>query len=74
MNEIEFIQHPELIEIVKGYEQLNKEKCPPDIFSIQTLIINKIGRIFGDENFGKIPKPKESKPEKNRVFKKIKYV
>lgn len=26
MNEIEFIQHPELKKVLKGYEKLNKEK------------------------------------------------
>jgi len=49
--------------------QLRQERKPHDLFAVQTQIIDKVGEILGDEQYGKVPPSNAEKMAAHRVFK-----
>lgn len=47
--------------------QIGQGRIPHDLFEVQTLVIEKMARIFNDEHYGQVP-PAGPRPEAHRVF------
>jgi Zn-dependent protease with chaperone function len=49
--------------------EIRAMRIPHDLFAVQTRILEKVGKILDDDNYGKAPPVMSQHPEKHRVFK-----
>ncbi|MBY0574171.1 MAG: M48 family metalloprotease [Undibacterium sp.] len=52
-----------------AFEEKEKEKIAPDLFQLQSEILERMAILLGDENYKKLPPLPLINPEQHRVFK-----
>jgi len=49
--------------------ELNQERGVLDVFALQTRIIEQLGKVYNDQNYGQAAKVPDVKPQDHRVFR-----